>query len=93
MTDRTLILGKLGLVRRSLQVAIQHLDLLHGAAKDDDVDGIVRGREGFGNAMDLVRELMEEIDAEMPDWRPQPHRAGPDGYSSIDPSAHLGATE
>jgi hypothetical protein len=94
--DRALVASKLDLIRRALLVATEHIDVLRDGIAADDVDAIVRGRVGYYNGLELCHELMGEVEADCPDWRPHPP-AGPDGYSGPvprpDPNAHLGATE
>jgi hypothetical protein len=105
MPDRNVVLGKLDLVRSALLVSLQHTEILRHGVEQDDVDAITRGRWGLDNSIDFVHQLAEEIDREMPDWRPAHHPApaapGPDGWSGdsaarvrhAQPDAHLGAVE
>lgn len=97
--NRELVLGRLDLVEKSLKVAREHAQILRWSVEADDVEGITRGRLGLHNALDLVHQLVEEVDAEMPDWRPLPeHTAQADGVGDftnalpVPPSPPCGST-
>lgn len=82
--NRTFVLSRLDLMEKALKVAREHAQILRRSVDSDDVDGITRGRQGLHNALELVRELGAEVDAEMPDWRPLPeHTAQADGCGSL----------
>lgn len=93
MADCALILGKLLLIEQALKAAVEHVSILRHAVHHDDVDGITRGRWGLDNALEFCRQLGDEMDAEMPDWRPLPARTAQADGCSTSPDAHLGATE